>query len=306
MIRALIISFLLAATVACGEKPSTSDKRREAEPPAPASQGQPAAASNEMASPPHAAAPEASAAAASQSAPVGNSVSGRILETMDSGGYTYMKLDTGSGEVWAAVNQAKVQKGQTVTVANAMVMQGFESKTLKRKFDQILFGTLAGGAESAGAVKGPEAAVARQGELPPGHPKPDDGSMQNMVAQQHAVAGSGADAVDVGKISVPKASGADGKTIAELYAQKAELKDKNVEVRGKVVKYLPQIMGKNWIHVRDGSGSADRKNNDLTVTTKDTAAVGDVVLVRGVVHLDRDLGAGYQYPVLIEDAKVTK
>jgi hypothetical protein len=310
VIRALIVSFLLVATVACGEKPSTSEKRREVEPPAPAAQAQPAASSNEMPVPPHASASEASAAAASQMPPVGNSVSGKVLETMDSGGYTYMKLDTGSGEVWAAVNQTKVKKGQTVTVANAMMMQNFESKTLKRKFDQILFGTLAGAAEG-GPSKGasqPAGAAASKEEpaLPPGHPNPQDGSMQKMAAAQHAMAGSGADAQEVGKIDVPKAAGPDARTVAEVHAQRTALKDKTVEVRGKVVKFLPQIMGKNWLHVRDGSGSADKKNNDLTVTTKDAASVGDVVLVKGVVHLDRDLGAGYQYPVIVEDAKVTK
>src|SRR5262249_48207361 len=196
---------------------STSDKRREAEPPPPAAQGQPASASNDMPVPPHASASEASAAAAAQAPPVGNAVTGKILETMDSGGYTYMRLETGSGEVWAAVKQAKVKKGQTVTVANAMVMQGFESKTLKRKFDQILFGTLAGGGEAAGAAEAAPEAAAKKGELLPGHPKPDDGSMQNIVARQHAVAGSGADAADVGKISVPKASGADRKTLPQVH-----------------------------------------------------------------------------------------
>jgi hypothetical protein len=79
-----------------------------------------------------------------------------------------------------------------------------------------------------------------------------------------------------------------------------------VAVRGKVVKYNPGIMGKNWIHLRDGSGSNEKKDNDLTVTTSDSAAVGGVVLVKGRVHLDRDFGSGYVYSVIIEDAKVSK
>ena len=84
------------------------------------------------------------------------------------------------------------------------------------------------------------------------------------------------------------------------------IKDTVVAVRGKVVKYNPGIMGKNWIHLRDGSGSREKKDDDITVTTLDSAAVGDVVLVRGTVHLDRNFGAGYVYPVIIEDAKVSK
>ena len=65
-------------------------------------------------------------------------------------------------------------------------------------------------------------------------------------------------------------------------------------------------MGRNWIHIRDGSGSREKKDDDLTVTTQDGAAVGDVVVVKGVVHVDRDFGAGYSYPVVLEDAKVTR
>ena len=96
------------------------------------------------------------------------------------------------------------------------------------------------------------------------------------------------------------------RTVAEIHAQRAALKDKPVAVHGKVVKYMANVMGKNWLHVRDGSGTEAGKNNDLTVTTADDAAVGDVVTVRGAVHLDRDFGAGYAYGVIVEDAKLER
>ena len=72
-----------------------------------------------------------------------------------------------------------------------------------------------------------------------------------------------------------------------------------------MVKFNQQIMGKNWLHIRDGSGEADAKTNDLTVTTGVTAKVGDTVLVTGKLVLDKDFGYGYKYAVIIEDAKVT-
>ena len=77
-------------------------------------------------------------------------------------------------------------------------------------------------------------------------------------------------------------------------------------MRGQVVKSNGGIMGKNWLHVQDGSGTQDAANFDLTVTTGDEAKVGDVVVVHGTVQVDKDFGAGYSYPVLVEDAKVTK
>ncbi len=217
-------------------------------------------------------------------------LSGTVLETVDSGGYTYLKLKTSSGEVWAAVNQASVRKGSTATVVNPMLMENFESKTLKRKFDRIYFGVL-GSSPSSSSPSGVT--------LPPGHPP-----VGETMAAQDAAAGAGPS--DAGPIKVTKAEGRNARTVTEIYAQKSTLNGTKVVVRGKVVKFLPEIMGKNWLHLRDGSGSPEKKNDDITVTTADTAAVGDVVVVTGTVHIDRDFGAGYAYPVIIEEARISK
>ena len=86
----------------------------------------------------------------------------------------------------------------------------------------------------------------------------------------------------------------------------AELKDKPVLVRAKVVKYNGGIMGKNWVHLRDGSGAAADGSNDLLVTTAEPAKVGDIVNAEGVVRTNKDFGSGYAYKVMIEDAKLKK
>ncbi len=112
--------------------------------------------------------------------------------------------------------------------------------------------------------------------------------------------------VDVGDVKVPKASGPDARTVAEIITKRSELKDKTVLVRGKVVKYTSEVLGKNWIHLRDGSGSAADNTHDVLVTTKDQAKIGDVVVVKGVVHTDRDFGSGYSYKVLVEEATLQK
>jgi hypothetical protein len=100
---------------------------------------------------------------------------------------------------------------------------------------------------------------------------------------------------------IAKADG--GKTVAEVFAEKASLAGKPVTVRGKVVKVNGGIMGKNWLHVRDGSGAEG--TNDLTVTTAgELPALGTIVVVTGPVTLDKDFGMGYQYAVILEDAEV--
>ena len=120
------------------------------------------------------------------------------------------------------------------------------------------------------------------------------------AAEPHPTPAAPTEAVDLSGIA--KADG--GKTIAEVFAEKDQLAGQQVVLRGKVVKSNPGIMGKNWIHVRDGSGSEG--TNDLTVTTTGAAAdVGDTVLVKGPVSLNRDLGMGYVYDVIVEDAEVT-
>ncbi len=205
-------------------------------------------------------------AAGTPSAPQGRSLKGQVLEVKDVDAYSYLRLKTQDGEIWAAVNRAPVRKGAEVTIENATVMNNFRSKSLNRTFDRIVFGTLGGTGAAAAPAIAAEAADAR----------------------------------------IAKAQGPDARTVAEIIGRKAELKDKAVAVRGKVVKFTANVMGKNWVHLRDGSGSAQDRTNDILVTTRDPAQLGNVVVARGVVRTDVDLGSGYAYQVLIDDAKLQK
>jgi hypothetical protein len=200
-------------------------------------------------------------------------IQGQVLEVMNVEGYTYLRLKTVEGETWAAVPSADVKKGAQVTLAGAMPMENFESKTLKRKFDRIYFATLAGGgAASAGS-----------------------GSPHGTNVQPSAVVAK-----------VPKATDADAKTVAELVSGRTALKDKTVSVSGQVVKVNSGILGKTWLHLQDGSGSPAAGTHDVIVTTTEAAAVGDVLTARGTVRTDVTVGAGYAYPVLVEDAKLRR
>jgi hypothetical protein len=200
---------------------------------------------------------------------------GEVLETMDVANYTYLRLKTQDGEVWAAVSKSEVAKGSEVTLYDPIRMSDFESKTLNRTFSTIYFGSLTK----------PEPKV-----------KPEDVKPPVAVSKQ-------ADE-PIGKIA--KATGADGYTVAEIAAKRTELSGKTVSVRGKVVKFSPSIMGKNWVHLRDGTGMQADGSNDLLVTTQEMTKVGDVVLAKGVVQVDTDFGMGYAYKVLVEDAKLSK
>ncbi len=105
-------------------------------------------------------------------------------------------------------------------------------------------------------------------------------------------------------IKVEKAKGADAYTVSETYEKAGKLDKKTVVVRGKVVKVSKGIMGKNWVHLRDGSGDPGKGTNNLVVTTQDVPTVGDVVTAKGTLYKDKDFGAGYLYKVIVEEATV--
>ncbi|MBI5506686.1 MAG: nucleotide-binding protein [Deltaproteobacteria bacterium] len=220
--------------------------------------------------------------------PAGVKVTAEVLETMNAANYTYVRVKTASGDVWAAGPRTEVKVGDKISFDRGVPMTNFESKSLGRTFDSIDFvgrfvvgdGTQgAAGAASAPAAGGPPA-----GSAPP-----------------HAgVSKAAPTAVDLTGIAKAK----DGKTVAEVFDQRTALSGKEVIVRGKVVKSNPEVMGHNWLHVRDGSKGTDG-SDDLTLTTKDTAKVGDTVVVHGKVVTDKDFGFGYHYDVMLEEATVT-
>ncbi len=129
-------------------------------------------------------------------------------------------------------------------------------------------------------------------------PQPAQGPEAMQMPGGHPPVSPGAD-IDLSNIA--PADG--GKTVAQVWAERQALAGSEVAVRGRVVKFSPSIMGRNWVHLRDGTG--DDGTNDLTVTTQSTVAVGDLVTVRGTIAADRDFGAGYRYGVIMEDATVS-
>jgi len=205
---------------------------------------------------------------------------GKVLETTNVSSYTYVQIDTGKAKIWAAAPAMKVKVGDSVIISNSMAVAGYHSRALNRDFDSVYFTdkVFVNGAAAQGIEP---AAPKTEGQLPAGHPS---------VAKSQ---------VDL--TGIKKAKG--GVTVEQVFATKDALKGKTITVRGKVTKYNGKILGKNWIHVKDGTGSAG--NNDLMVTSDTVAKVGDTVLVTGKVSLNRDFGSGYKWPVMIENAKVT-
>jgi hypothetical protein len=207
--------------------------------------------------------------------PIGAGHEGEVVETMNAGAYTYVRVKTAEGEMWAAGPQTAIAVGDVVAFGKGATMTDFHSPSLDRTFESIEF---------VGAISVLSDPGASAGKDP--------------VARAHAT-GAQPEAAAV----EPVATAEGGVTIEELYARKSELAGKGVIVRGRVVKYNSGILGRNWVHIQDGTGSGG--THDLTVTTDDTVSVGDVVLVRGTAAVDRDFGMGYRYDLIVEEADVT-
>jgi hypothetical protein len=208
---------------------------------------------------------------------------------MNSGGYTYANVEKKDGSTaWIAVPETKITVGSTVVFKPGMPMGSFFSKSLNRKFESIIFSPGVAGDES-GKDKDKVKELAHKGvDLSAGLPKGDK------------------DAAIIAKVAVEKAAGKDARTVAEIFEQKDALADKTVVVRGKVMKASSGIMGRTWIHLRDGSGDPDKGTNNLIVTSQTTPAVGEVVTIKGTLGRNREFGAGYNYDVIVEDAEIIK
>jgi len=93
-------------------------------------------------------------------------------------------------------------------------------------------------------------------------------------------------------------------TIGKLMSEKKSFSGKTIKVKGVVTKVNEEIMGKNWIHIQDGTEGEGVY--DLTITSLQSVSVGDTVTFEGKIALDKDFGYGYFYNVLMEEGGLIK
>jgi hypothetical protein len=242
---------------------------------------------------------DTSPGAAAKSDPQAIALAGKVQETMDGGGYTYVLLKNGAEKVWVAIPLMKVTVGQELDLIPGYELKNFNSKGLNRKFDKIIFSAGVDGKKvrlSPSAIKMAHAGVPmpQPGAKAPAPAAPAPGPPKAARTRT----------IPVSIALVAKAKGPNAYTIAQLYAKKGKLEKKPIVVRGRVIKVTTGILKKNWIHIEDGSGSAAKKNNDLILTTHDLPKEGALVTVRGTLYNNIDFGSGYRYSLIVQEARV--
>lgn len=220
----------------------------------------------------------------------GSGVSGTVAEVIQVQSYTYLRLSTPSGDQWAAVTRNEgVKEGQVVSLGSATEMANFTSKTLGRTFDRIWFGELLGAPAMGGGMAPPMGNPGGEPQgLPAGHPSiggapPSSGAAGALAAVEQA-----GDALSL--------------RVADVFSERAALAGKRVRVQGVAAK-VTAVQGAFYVHVKDGSGTAG-KDDDLTVITSTEVKADQKVTLEGRVALDKDVGMGTPYPVVVEGATV--
>lgn len=202
----------------------------------------------------------------------GNNNSHEIIveEVIQTSGYTYVRFTANDSVKWLATTILDAKVGEKYYYGKSMEFEKFHSKELNRDFETILF-------------------VERLTTEPVQEEKPKPVAPGSVKAKSEKEA-----------ISIEKSK--DELTVANLYLNKESYAGKTVIIKGKVVKFSPMIMNKNWVHIQDGTESEG--NYDLTVTTLAELMIGDIVTLEGTVALNKDFGYGYKYDLLLEDAIV--
>lgn len=210
--------------------------------------------------------------------PVANAKVFEVTEVVQASSYTYMKVKENANERWVAVTKQDVNVGDVYYYDEALQMTNFSSKDLDRTFDEIYF---INNISKTPMIESPMMGGGAPGGGMPAH----SGKVETQK---------------LSSISLEKSG--DEVTIGDIYNNRSDYASKEFEIRGVVVKVNPEVMGKNWIHIQDGTNA--NGEYDLTITSQDMANKGDEVVFKGKVTLNKDFGSGYSYDVIMEDASL--
>ena len=196
----------------------------------------------------------------------------KAIEVLQATKYVYVKVKEGDAEYWIATTKQEVNVNENYFYRGGLLKTNFESKEHNRIFDRIYL-------------------VSRI--IPTDH-----GSQGNMANNESEIDITASD--ENKSIDLIKMEGSI--TIKELLDNLAKYDGQVVQISARCVKVNPNIMGRNWVHLEDGT----QGNFDMVATTDIPIPEGNVVTLKGTINLDVDFGAGYRYEVIMEEATVLK
>lgn len=191
-----------------------------------------------------------------------------VEDVLPTSKYVYLYVKEQETSFWIATTKQEVQVGETYFYKGGLLKTNFLSKEHNRTFDKIYLVSRIVPIEHGSQAKPEAVAIETHGK---------DGNNYGGTAKQVERAGS--------------------TRIAEIVTNPARYEGKTIQVSGECVKVNPNIMGRNWMHLKDGS----QDDYDLVVTSEQAVPEGHVVTFEATVVLNKDFGAGYHYDIILEN-----
>lgn len=196
-----------------------------------------------------------------------------VEEVLEATKYVYLFVKEGEEKFWIATAKRDVHVGDEFQYQGGLLKTNFESKEHNRVFDKIYL-------------------VSRLINTSHDHNHNHDHTTETTAAPENKKTTEGPrNIVKEGSIR-----------IADIVDNPQKYAGKTVQVSGECVKINPNIMSRNWIHLKDGS----KDDYDLVITSDIMVPEGHVVTMTATVTLDKDFGAGYRYDIILENGVMVK
>jgi hypothetical protein len=200
-----------------------------------------------------------------------------ISEVIPGSKYVYVLVEENGRQFWISTAKKELNTGETYYYTESILKTAFESKEHNRIFDTLYLVT--------------ELVSASHGEQMHGFSTEGADKEQLEIVRQSIASEQDSTSEFAGRIR-----------ISDLVDDPEKYEGKKVELKGLCSKVNPGIMGRNWLHLQDGS----KDSYDLVITTDEIVEKGSQITIRGVVKLHVDLGSGYVYPILVENGALVR
>lgn len=185
-----------------------------------------------------------------------------ILEVLPTVKYVYLRVKEGQEEFWIATLKTEIEVGENYFYRGGLLKTNFESREHQRVFAKMYL-------------------------------------VSSLVKSDHGIQSTSTQIPSKGNEMTAGVTAKDVIKISDLVADPKKYDGKTIQVRGNCIKVNSNIMGRNWVHIQDGS----RDDFDLVITSTSQVPVGHTITMSGKVVLNKDFGSGYKYSIILEEGE---
>jgi len=186
----------------------------------------------------------------------------QIKHVVHAGSYTYLGVKSGEREYWVVTSPVNLPVETWIRFKEEVATPYYESKALGQRLEDVVFTS----------------------------------SLEyrsHLDERQHL-------AYITEKVAVSPYQAKGTVSIQEAQEGRKGFAGKTIEIRAKVVKVSQNILGRNWVHLQDGTGSGEEIGR-IVATSSALPKVGEIVRAKGKVSVDKDFGSGYVYAIVLEE-----